>query len=214
MTDFKSLDPQARAYALVGQFLQTWSILENHLHHAIQAAMKISDAMRYILCANLTLWNKLHILRTLVDVSSISPDEDKEKYKKLLRDIGDYSTVRNMIAHDPFDVDDTETGVLFLSVKAKGNFGLPEIIWSGGQFAGECAKIDHFSKQVEELQERLKDSHFKIAKATEALAWPKSDIPTLGLLDLLSHPHPSAPGSHQATEEKKDETPQVPEEKA
>lgn len=41
MTDFKDLDPETRACALVGQFLQAWSAMELALRDAIGAALKI-----------------------------------------------------------------------------------------------------------------------------------------------------------------------------
>jgi hypothetical protein len=46
MTDFKDLDPQIRCFALVGQFLQAWSIMEATLHDAIGAALSMETTKR------------------------------------------------------------------------------------------------------------------------------------------------------------------------
>jgi hypothetical protein len=64
MTDFKDLDPETRAYALIGQFLKRWSNLEQQIHEAIGAALGLDETRRYILCANLQLRDKINVLRT------------------------------------------------------------------------------------------------------------------------------------------------------
>jgi hypothetical protein len=115
MTDFESLDPETRSYALVGQFLKRWSQLQDEIHEAIGAALNLDETKRYILCANLQLRDKLHILRTLVNVSSL-PDDAKDEADSTLADIANY-TKRNMIAHDAFEPEGD--GVVFLPVKAK-----------------------------------------------------------------------------------------------
>jgi len=43
MIDFKSLDPEIRAYALIGQFLKCWSDLEQQIHEAIGAALGLDE---------------------------------------------------------------------------------------------------------------------------------------------------------------------------
>ena len=55
--------------------------LELGLAFAIQEATKMSDLMRSIVCANMSLREKLSTLRTIVDVSTLS-DEEKTKFKK------------------------------------------------------------------------------------------------------------------------------------
>ena len=120
MTDFKDLDPETRAYALVGQFLQARSAMELSLQDAIGAALQIELVKLQIICSNLGFRDKINILRTLVDVSSFS--EDKAQAYSKLGKLSEYAGKRNMIAHAPFHADSTKAGVEFLTVKARGKF--------------------------------------------------------------------------------------------
>ena len=49
-----------------------------------------------------------------------------------------------MMAHEPFRADETETGVEFLTVKAKGKFDLPTVVWSAEKFQTEGATVDRY----------------------------------------------------------------------
>ena len=125
MIDFAALDPETRCAALVGQFLKQWSAMEIELHEAIRVAMKLDDTMRAILCANVHLRDKIHILRTIISVSALD-DTTKTYYKKKLENLGDFSLHRNMMAHDTFNPDDSGDGVVFSPVKSKGKSFLTE----------------------------------------------------------------------------------------
>jgi hypothetical protein len=83
MINFDALNPETRCAALVGEFLRRWSRMQGTLHDALASAMKLDDTMRAILCANIQLRDKIHILRTIVDVSAMEKD-DKAKFKKML----------------------------------------------------------------------------------------------------------------------------------
>ena len=120
MTDFKDLDPETRAYALVGQFLQAWSAMELALRDAIGAGLDIEAVKLQIISSNLSFRDKVNILRTLVDVFFLSEDE-KAQAKSKLQKLSEDSAKRNMIAHALFRADATKTGVEFLTVKARGN---------------------------------------------------------------------------------------------
>jgi hypothetical protein len=86
MKDFTSLDPDTRCYALVGRFLSEFAELETCLNMALQAAMKLHDLIRFILCANITLRDKVSILRAIVDVSQF-PEEERKHFQSVLGDI-------------------------------------------------------------------------------------------------------------------------------
>jgi hypothetical protein len=90
-----------QSLALIGGFLQQWSNMEHTLHLGIAAATKLDPLMNTVICANLTIREKLNILRTLVDISA-ADEKTKQRFKKMLRDIGEYTPTRNMIAHDYF----------------------------------------------------------------------------------------------------------------
>ena len=155
MTDFKDLDPEIRCFALVGQFLQAWSIMEGSLHNAIGTALSIETTKLQILCANMRFRDKIHILTTLIDVAPIFSKEEKSELMKTLRGLADDSGNRNMIAHDAFRPDDEGVGVEFLTVKAKGKFDLPKIVWNVDRFQTEGALIGQYRSLLDGLGARF-----------------------------------------------------------
>src|SRR5580700_11398979 len=58
MANFENLDPHTRCFALVGQFLQSWSVMERSLQNAIGAALSIETTKLQILCANIRFRDK------------------------------------------------------------------------------------------------------------------------------------------------------------
>src|SRR6266403_3842070 len=132
------------SFALVGEFLHRWSQMEQMLHLCISAGTKLDAVMNTVICANLTIREKLNIIRTLVDISSIE-DGSKADFKKLLRDIGDYSTVRNMLVHDPFMIGEDAPAVYFMTVRAKGSFDTPSVLFDEARFRAEYRKIKQFT---------------------------------------------------------------------
>ena len=147
MIDFTALDPDTRCVALVGEFLRRWSKLEVALHEAIAKAMSLDETMRLVLCANISLRDKINLLRTLVNLSTVSTNE-KSKFSKELNNLSNDSADRNMMAHDNFGPDETGLGVQFFQVKAKGAFSLPKVVWTIGDFQSAYARIDGFSEQI------------------------------------------------------------------
>jgi len=117
MADFKSLDPETRAFALVGQFLHHWAAVESAMHECIQTAFKLTPVMNHIICANLAVYDKLAILRTVIFVSAFE-EVEKPKFSKLLRRVGRYSGHRNTIAHTAFQSDPSKTGVQFFTYQS------------------------------------------------------------------------------------------------
>jgi len=166
MPDFASLDPETRCYALVGQLLCKFTELETCLNAAIQAAMRVHDLMRFILCANLTLQQKVAVLRATLSVSDL-PTTEYDYFKSTLDMISDkIIPKRNMIAHDFFQPDATGNGVQFLHVKAKSNFQLPSTIWSSTDFQDLGREIVRISTAVAKLRDALQGVNFDYNRVT------------------------------------------------
>jgi hypothetical protein len=213
MTDFSSLDPQTRCFALVGQFLHEWSNLELCIHDAIGSALKLNDLTRFIICANMQLRDKLNFLRTIVDVSKM-PDSDRDHFSARLRDLAEYSFVRNMMAHDPFEPDVSGDGVIFSAVKAKGRFSLPPVVWSVQKFQDEIAVVMKYAQDMIDLRERLRDTsldHTRVTRLITILSdtWPIDHIFRIGFPSHLYHPAQADQSFLQAIDRKDDETPPV-----
>jgi hypothetical protein len=157
MADFQDLDPETRCFALVGQFLHAWSTMEKALHNAIGAALNIEATKLQILVANVRFRDKINILNTLIDIAPfLTRDEDKAPLKKRLRALAEYSGVRNMVAHDPFQPSAPNDGVEFNPIKAKGKFELPNIIWDITKFQEEVAIINSYRDFIEIIHDQFR----------------------------------------------------------
>ena len=217
MTDFTSLDPDTRCYALVGQFLQAWSAMELSLRDAIGAALRIEVAKLQIICSNLRFRDKTNILRTLIDISS-QPDDQKDQAKKELKKLEDHSGIRNMIAHDPFGPDPTKTGVEFFTVRAKGKFETPNIVRSPEQFAQEISVLGEYTKVIDDIRRRFEEQPLPETSYAKALLpflqedWPVPMRRTMSpaLLDAISQPDQGFLGSGQATPQTSSPIPEKP----
>ena len=219
MIDFKSLEPEIQAYALIGQFLKRWSDLEQQIHEAIGAALGLDETRRYILCANLQLKDKVNVLRTLVQQSSFSLDV-KESTNKELGTIVNYRN-RNMIAHEAFEPASDGDGVVFLPVKAKKDFSRPRDQWSVDKFQEEGKTIAALAENVARLKTRFSDKtifelppHFGWFDNMQGSPVPMRHITSPALLDSLSHSVPRPLRSDPPNQEKSDQTPEGPREKS
>jgi hypothetical protein len=149
------LDTETRCRVLVAIFLQGWAAMELALRDAIGAALNVETVRLQILCANIHFRDKTHILRTLVDVSSFS-EVEKRTAKNKLRKLTNHAAKRNMIAHDPFMADGEIDGVRFITVKAKGEYDTPKVVWLRQRFAQEDYALKGYTKFLECLEQRFK----------------------------------------------------------
>jgi hypothetical protein len=155
---------QIQSFALVGTFLQKWSNMEQHLHIGIYCATKLDPLMNTIICSNLTMREKLNVLRTIVDTSDITPENRKAGFKSMLRDIGEFSPTRNMIAHEYFIPGSNNAGIAFMPIKAKGKFDSSVVAWTAAEFQQHFAKIDAFIIELQQLAVALEHATFNVEK--------------------------------------------------
>ena len=219
MADFEDLDPQTRCFALVGRFLQAWSVMENSLHAAIGAALSIEDIKLRILCANIRFRDKTNILSTLVDVAPYLAPTDKERLRKDLREIADYSPTRNMMAHDPFQPDSSQKGVEFLTVKAKGKFDLPTTVWEPEKFQAECERVNKYREFLDGVAKLFAAQPLPPTNYAAALQRFVGGFSLPMMLPMTpgrpNHPFrltPTDPGSNPTTGETSAQIPPEPEE--
>ena len=101
MADFTKLDSETRCFASVGKFLQSWAIMEEEMHEAIAKAFGLEDLQMLVLCKNIQLRDKIHILRAAISLSFLSKARCDE-FDAVLVSLADYSPTRNMFADDLF----------------------------------------------------------------------------------------------------------------
>jgi hypothetical protein len=215
MADFQDLDPETRCFALVGQFMQAWAVMESSLHNAIGAALRVEITGLKILCANIEFGAKLYILRTLIDVSPIFPKEEKRKLQATLRELAEYAKLRNMIAHNPFQPDESKKGVEFLAVKARGKYELPKEVWLDEQFRNEGATIDQYRSLLDGLGTRFRARPLTRKNSTAAMHPffpPRRTQTSPALWDYLARQAEAPLSTDPPSPEKNAQTPDKPQE--
>lgn len=129
MEPFASLEPEVRAFALVGYYLSGWGGMENALNRCIAKALNLELAQGVIVTHNLQFRNKIKILRTLIN-ETVHPDQDRSRYDKFAIGLDNMSVDRNMVAHEWFEPCEKTGGVRFFVTKAHGKLQFPEVRWS------------------------------------------------------------------------------------
>ncbi len=175
MTDFHALDRGARTYALVGRFFFEWALMDMQLQQALGKALSLSDINTRVVATNIQLTDKLYILRTTLHLSDGIDDERKAQFNKVLKEIGVYLRVRNMIAHSAFNEDPNGDGVSFYVIKAHGTYRTPAEDWTVARFEDEYEKIRTFAAALEDLTAEISQDVLSEALASGRLS--PSDLP-------------------------------------
>lgn len=200
--DFTKLGPDMRCVALVGFFLQYWSGLEATLNQAIEQALDLTMVQGAVVTKNIQLRDKVHILKTLVDLRG----NDTDHLKQVLEDVAQMSGERNMIAHDTFLPDHEGDGVEFVVVKAKGKLAFPKTKWSIADIFAKYAKILELTQGAREVTVVL--SAITLGKLLREAQEPNAAFGGLGLLNPLLHqlPEPLHSSPPPTNTEKRPET--------
>jgi hypothetical protein len=155
MSDFKNLDPETRAFAMVGQFLQTYAKMEEALHDAIGTALSIDPIKMKILAVNIEFSKKIQILRTLIDISESFTDQERTTAKSKCKKMITFAENRNIVAHTYFRPDCTNKGVEFKTIKASGDFSADGKIWLDDEFLRVLAITVGFEKLLDEIETKF-----------------------------------------------------------
>jgi hypothetical protein len=128
-----------KTYQSVGEFLFNWAALEGELKNALETALGLDIVSTAIVVANTQLRDKLNILKTAAHL--YNPKGKATAVTKILTEIGNYSTVRNMMAHDFFAPTDDGKAVQFYSTKAKGKLSFVPIVWEPKHFDAAYRRV-------------------------------------------------------------------------
>ena len=158
MADFQELDPETRAFAMVGQFLQTYAKMEEALHDAIGTALSIDPIKMKILAVNIEFSKKIQILRTLIDISESFIDEERKIKKSKCKQMITFAENRNIVAHTYFGPDCTNKGVEFKTVKESGDFSMNGKVWLDDQFLRDIEQVVDFEKLLHEIEAKFQST--------------------------------------------------------
>jgi hypothetical protein len=187
MIDFHKLDKETRAVALVGTFLQCWALLESALNQALGKGLGLSRLELAVTASNIQLRDKIHILRTIADLTLSDIMGLKTAADKTLVEIGNKAPIRNMMAHDGFSASEDGQGVKFFVVKAKGSLKIPDVVWDTAKFQAEFSDISRLTGEVQNVGSGLESSPLGGWFAARS-GQPMSVPVALGLAGLLNHP--------------------------
>src|SRR5260370_33334637 len=110
--DFYSMERSTRTFALVGNYLQWWALMELDLDDAIAKALGLTGLQQHVLRSNLQFHSKIHVMGALLHLSALEENE-KAHYSDVLNKMGSYSADRNTLAHNLFASSKKTDGVEF-----------------------------------------------------------------------------------------------------
>lgn len=138
----------ARIFHLVGEFMWHWSLLEASLNSGVHKLCNLTSLEAHVVTTNMGVRDKIHAVRTMLNLCFLSDPDASKVNNKLMDGIAKLSGDRNLVAHTGFAPPEKGDGVMFLVIKAKGTFQVPDVIWSEADFARK-------NREMYDLKRRL-----------------------------------------------------------
>ena len=190
-----------RAFALVGKFMFTWAHVEGILNESVGKLMGIDDGVsETILTANMTVREKLNVIRTSLLLGLDNASDEWRKTSKLMDALGDRNGDRNIVAHNQFGP--RPDGVTFFMVKAKGEFAIPDLVWTTRDFEERGEKMRTLALQllgVVDTEVAARADFSPPRTLVAQFGGPTGDTPTLELAGRPTNPPQDDPRSPQTT---------------
>ena len=203
-----------RSFQLVGEFMWHWASLEAVLNRGVTKLLSLGILEGAILTANLQVRDKIHIIRTAVDMWGLFAPAEMKAAGKLLDTVAAAAGERNLVAHNPFGPGESG-GVSFAITKAKGKLDFPDTVWSEADFSRKFAAMDSLEKSLRSLVRETAAAKDRVqarraGKTTNALWQPTAGYDGQGVLATLNHLFPTPLGSPTPTAEAGLPEPQAP----
>lgn len=217
-TKAASREATNKAYRLVGEFMQSWSFVENELNRGIAKLAGLGTLEAVVLRSNMGVRDKIHALKTLLYMFSL--EADRNAAVALLNTAASMSESRNMIAHTMFWAHE-KGGVEFAVVKAKGKLDFPRTVWGEAMFKEKfvaMAKLQVAIKSAVNKAARIRtmagggsaENPFRNALTMQP---PSEGLLGLGALSSLFLPAQDSPGSPTPSPQTEPQTLAAPPEK-
>lgn len=159
---FLSLEPNMRAFALVGSFMGHFALLESGINSALEQILEIKGARSLIVMRNMQFDDKIKTLKSLVDFFVFDRNQAKA-FSALANRCRDFGATRNVVAHTPFVASHTSDGVKFLVVSATSTLKTPEMDWSIDETLSQIDGILRLDRALRTIEQQM--SLQRIAKA-------------------------------------------------
>lgn len=148
------LDPEIRAFTLVGAFMGHFALLESGINAAIGDVLDIRGLKATIVTRNMGFNDKIFTLRTLVNTFLFDKKLAKA-FDQAARQAKASSEWRNIIAHTAFRSSETTDGVEFFQIKASGELKFPDLDWSIDRFIEEIDVIDSTDRKLRAIEMQM-----------------------------------------------------------
>ncbi|MBV6634078.1 MAG: hypothetical protein KI792_13710 [Alphaproteobacteria bacterium] len=142
------------AFKLIGEFLFHWNSMESSIDLVISGGFMLNHRNRSILLSQIQLRTKINIIKYFVDITSADQNKKKE-LKRQMDKISKMSTIRNIITHCTFIIENDADIVKFLystPVQKGGNYGHP-IPFSN--FSDLIEKTKKFISPIAEIRDLI-----------------------------------------------------------
>jgi len=176
-----------KAFRLIGEFMFHWASLESKLNQTVSTILNMSALEGAILTANITLRDKIALVRTFLNLYGTAGEVEVKALDKILIEISDLSNDRNIVAHNMFAPE--REGVKFYITKAKGKLSLPKTIWSDSDFDKKLDRMNRLETGLDAVIAAIqgnKHRGLKPGSTRNALLSPADGPAPLGLLGFLA----------------------------
>ncbi|MER9674496.1 hypothetical protein [Mesorhizobium sp. M0208] len=168
-----TLDPDLRAFTLVGAFMGYFALLEVGINAAIGQVMGIEGARLTIVGRNMGFDEKIKTLRALVDFFIVGK-EQAQKFDALATRARKCGELRNRIAHTPFRQSPKSDGVEFFLVSAAKKLEFPAMDLSIEDFLAHIDDINQIDNDLRSLEN--KTSLQRVAEALMTATGAKDSV--------------------------------------
>ncbi|WP_113132749.1 hypothetical protein [Rhizobiales bacterium] len=176
-----AMDPDVRAFTLVGGYLGYFALLEAGINNAVSDVLEIKGLRAAIVTRNMSFDDKLKTLRALV-AEFIHDRTEAKAFDDLAKRAKRCGESRNIIAHTPFRRSPQSDGVEFFATSANSTFKYIDMDWTVDEFLRQIDNINEIDNALRSIGSRM-----SIQRIAEALLRPthlKSASPMGGLFGL------------------------------
>ncbi|MBB5041898.1 hypothetical protein [Shinella fusca] len=148
------MDPDIRAFTLVGAFMGYFAVLELGVNEALSKVLGLEVAASVVVSRNMSFDDKLKTLRALVSRFTISESKAKE-FDELVKRARKCGEIRNTIAHSPFRRSEKTDGVEVFVVSANSSLKFIEMDWSVDRFLGQIDEINTIDNELRAIEKTV-----------------------------------------------------------
>lgn len=154
MDPYDKLDDETLCFALVGQFMWHWSMLENTVDEALGNALDLSYMQMTVLSDHINFMGKLKILTGAITIATFNADQRRD-FHATVDSLTPLYRDRNVVAHHLFGPIKDRRGVTFFTRQTKKTVRLSEEFWSEEECEMRFRRLEEAERSVRDLSRGL-----------------------------------------------------------